>query len=57
MIAIIEQYETSTGILELKFMFLVRHQRGSLVVEHSLCVWEARARFPAESNQRFQIGS
>ena len=33
------------------------HQRGSLVVEHSLRAWEARVRFPAESSQRFQIGS
>ena len=29
---------------------------GSLVVERSLLVWEVRVRFPAESNQRFQIG-
>ena len=28
-----------------------------LVIEHSLCVWEVRVRFPAESNQAVQIGS
>ena len=32
-------------------------QRGSLVVEHSLRVWEVQVQFPEESNQRFQIGS
>ena len=41
--------------------FLVFHptlcQRGSLVVDHSLRVWEAWVQFPAESNQIFQIGS
>ena len=37
--------------------YLLLSQLGSQVVEHSLSVWEARVRFPTESNQRFKIGS
>ena len=33
-----------------------RNQRDSLVLERSLRAWESQIRFPADSNQRFQIG-